>query len=40
VANIERISVHQGFTVMVAPPWRVGETGSPVRVLALWEAAS
>ena len=37
VANIERIPVHQGFTVMVAPLRLVGATGSPVRVLALWE---
>lgn len=40
VANIERIPVHQGFTVMVAPLRLVGATGSPVRVLALWEAGS
>ena len=40
VANIERIPVHQGFTVMVMPLRLVGATGSPVRVLALWEAGS
>ena len=40
VANIERIPVHQGFTLMVMPLRLVGATGSPVRVLALWEAAS
>jgi kynurenine formamidase len=40
VANIERIPVHQGFTLMVMPLRLVGATGSPVRVLALWEAGS
>jgi kynurenine formamidase len=40
VANIERIPVHQGFTLMVVPLRLVGATGSPVRVLALWEAGS
>jgi kynurenine formamidase len=40
VANIERIPVHQGFTVLVAPLRLVGATGSPVRVLALWEVSS
>ena len=37
VANIERIPRHQGFTVLVAPLRLVGATGSPVRILALWE---
>jgi kynurenine formamidase len=37
VANIERIPVHSGFTLMVAPLRLVGATGSPVRVLAMWE---
>lgn len=40
VANIERIPMHYGFTVMVAPLRLVGATGSPVRVLALWEAGA
>jgi kynurenine formamidase len=37
VANIERIPVHSGFTVMIVPLRLVGATGSPVRVFALWE---
>jgi kynurenine formamidase len=37
VANIERIPMHDGFSVLVAPLRLVGATGSPVRVLALWE---
>ena len=36
VANINRIPVHVGFTVIV-PLRLVGATGSPVRVFALWE---
>jgi kynurenine formamidase len=38
VANIDRIPVHSGFTVMVVPLRLVGATGSPVRIFALWEA--
>jgi kynurenine formamidase len=37
VANIERIPVHSGFTVMIVPLRLVGATGSPVRIFALWE---
>jgi kynurenine formamidase len=37
VNNIERIPLHQGFSVMVVPLRLVGCTGSPVRVFALWE---
>lgn len=38
VANIDRIGVHQGFWVFVAPLRFIGGSGSPSRVLALWEA--
>ena len=38
VANIDRIPVHDGFTIMVVPLRLVGATGSPVRIFALWEA--
>jgi kynurenine formamidase len=38
VNNIERIPMHQGFSVIVAPLRIVGATGSPVRVFAVWEA--
>jgi kynurenine formamidase len=37
VHNIDRIPVHQGFSLMVVPLRFVGATGSPVRVFALWE---
>ena len=37
VNNIDRIPVHQGFSVMVVPLRLVGCTGSPVRIFALWE---
>lgn len=37
VANIDRIPVHSGFTVMIVPLRLVGATGSPVRIFALWE---
>jgi kynurenine formamidase len=37
VANIDRIPVHSGFTIMIVPLRLVGATGSPVRVFALWE---
>jgi kynurenine formamidase len=37
VSNINRIPVHQGFSVMVVPLRLVGCTGSPVRIFALWE---
>ncbi|HUZ89452.1 MAG TPA: cyclase family protein [Candidatus Acidoferrales bacterium] len=37
VNNIDRIPMHQGFGVMVIPLRFVGGTGSPVRVLALWD---
>jgi kynurenine formamidase len=37
VNNIEKIPVHQGFTLMVVPLRFVGATGSPVRIFALWE---
>jgi kynurenine formamidase len=38
VNNIERIPVHQGFSLLLVPMRLVGCTGSPVRVFALWEA--
>lgn len=38
VNNIDRIPLHQGFSVMVIPLRLVGCTGSPVRAFALWEA--
>lgn len=38
VNNIERIPMHQGFTVLLCPLRLVGGTGSPARVMALWEA--
>src|ERR1700730_7070777 len=38
VNNIERIPVHQGFSVLLVPLRLVGCTGSRVRVFALWEA--
>ena len=38
VNNIERIPMHQGFSVLLVPLRLVGCTGSPVRVFALWEA--
>src|SRR5437867_4261718 len=38
VNNIERIPVHEGFSVLLVPLRLVGCTGSPVRVFALWEA--
>jgi len=37
VNNIDRIPMHQGFSVLLAPLRLVGCTGSPVRVFALWE---
>lgn len=37
VANIDRIPRHEGFAIIVAPLRLVGATGSPARVLALWE---
>lgn len=37
VANIERIPVHQGFSILLVPLRLVGCTGSPVRIFALWE---
>ena len=37
VNNIERIPRHQGFAVMVISLRLIGCSGSPVRVLALWE---
>jgi kynurenine formamidase len=37
VNNINRIPVHEGFSVMVVPLRLVGCTGSPVRIFALWE---
>lgn len=40
VANIDRIPMHEGFTVMALPLRLVGATGSPARVLALWEVSS
>lgn len=39
VNNIDRIPVHQGFSVWLAPLRLVGGTGSPVRIFALWETA-
>jgi kynurenine formamidase len=38
VNNIDRIPVHQGFSLMVIPLRLVGCTGSPVRIFALWKA--
>ncbi|HEY8864599.1 MAG TPA: cyclase family protein [Candidatus Dormibacteraeota bacterium] len=38
VNNIDRIPMHQGFSLMVIPLRFVGCTGSPVRIFALWEA--
>jgi kynurenine formamidase len=38
VNNIDRIPMHQGFSLMVVPLRLVGCTGSPVRIFALWEA--
>lgn len=37
VNNIDRIPLHQGFSVLMVPLRLVGCTGSPVRVMALWE---
>lgn len=37
VNNIDRIPMHQGFSVMVVPLRLVGATASPVRIFALWE---
>lgn len=38
VNNIDRIPMHNGFSLMVIPLRLVGCTGSPVRVFAAWEA--
>jgi kynurenine formamidase len=38
VNNINRIPVHQGFGVLLIPLRLVGCTGSPARVLPVWEA--
>jgi kynurenine formamidase len=38
VNNIERIPMHKGFSLLLAPLRLVGCTGSPVRIFALWEA--
>ena len=38
VNNIDRIPMHHGFSVLVAPLKLAGCTASPVRVFALWEA--
>ncbi|MGH7776453.1 MAG: cyclase family protein [Candidatus Dormibacterales bacterium] len=38
VANIERIPLHRGFWLLVAPLRLVGCTGSPSRIFALWRA--
>jgi kynurenine formamidase len=37
VNNIERIPFHSGFWIIVMPLRFVGLSGSPVRVIALWE---
>jgi kynurenine formamidase len=37
VANIEKIPRHEAFAVIVVPLRLVGATGSPARVLAVWE---
>jgi kynurenine formamidase len=37
VNNIERIPIHQGFSVLLVPLRLVGCSASPVRVFALWE---
>ena len=37
--NIDRIPVHSGFGLLVAPLRLVGCTGSPARIFALWDAA-
>ena len=39
VNNIDRIPMHHGFTVLLAPLRLVGCTGSPARVMAIWPAA-
>ena len=40
VANIDRIPVHQGFSIMVIPLRLMRCSASPVRVFALWEEGS
>jgi kynurenine formamidase len=40
VANIDRIPVHQGFSIMVIPLRLMRCSASPVRVFALWEDGS
>ena len=37
VNNIERIPFHSGFWIIVMPLRFIGLSGSPVRVIALWE---
>ncbi len=37
VNNIERIPVHSGFWIVVMPLRLVGLSGSPARVVAVWE---
>jgi len=37
VNNIERIPVHSGFWLVLLPLRLVGLSGSPVRIVALWE---
>ena len=37
VNNIERIPMHSGFWVVLMPLRLVGLSGSPVRIVALWE---
>lgn len=37
VNNINRIPMHQGFSILLTPLRFVGCTGSPVRVMAVWE---
>lgn len=39
VNNIDRVPVHSGFGLLVAPLRLVGCTGSPARIFALWDAA-
>ena len=38
VNNIQRIPMHQGFSVLLVPLRLVGCSASPVRAFALWEA--
>jgi kynurenine formamidase len=37
VNNIDRIPMHSGFWVVMLPLRLVGLSGSPLRIVALWE---